>query len=341
MSEEPTTHSMANPLAIGAKLSIEQFSKLIAICSSCLYVIGFVAVTSYLSTKGIYDQALLSARYLMAGGLTLVVGGFYYFMVWKKVVQRINTGIRWPTPISQPLRLFLDTYYAIEFAYACCYVSAIVCSVLVPNSQALLISILLSVGFLIDGLLVSLGAYQAWRLMSYVATAILNATLCVAFLIYGFSRPPLLALAGTFLTFTIVGSVVVSSPSWKSIEDRIYSRLYLAFYAVIAVCTFGATVYSKIDQRFGGQAAQKAEVLLAAEASSDLKSYLDTNKNQTFLIFESDTAITIQLGDPNAKSSKVMKIDKKLVQGITATPPTLSDAGAGLSEQIKTLLSHK
>ena len=136
MTETPTTVPPANREESFSRLRIEEFSKLLALCSSGLYVLGFMVVTSYLSTKGIYDQSLLSARYLMAGGITLVVGGFYYFMVWKKLLILVATGIKWPTTPGTALRAFLDSYYAVELFYRCCYVAALLCSIAFCNILA-------------------------------------------------------------------------------------------------------------------------------------------------------------------------------------------------------------
>jgi hypothetical protein len=61
--------------------SLERAPAMLAAISTSLYVVGFLVVTGFLGAKGIHDHPFLSARYIMAGGLTAVCAAMYYFFV--------------------------------------------------------------------------------------------------------------------------------------------------------------------------------------------------------------------------------------------------------------------
>lgn len=102
--------SLGKDTPTGKHSLIERMPALIALSTSLLYVLGFVVFNSYLASKGIYDQTLLSTKYIMAGGLVLLILGAYHYFVWRKVLDRIKRGVVWHKPPGFILRVFLDTY---------------------------------------------------------------------------------------------------------------------------------------------------------------------------------------------------------------------------------------
>ena len=45
----------------------------------------------------------------------------YYFFVQRKVIERIQIGVRWHEELTEPMGAFLDTYYVVEHVFGCCF----------------------------------------------------------------------------------------------------------------------------------------------------------------------------------------------------------------------------
>lgn len=316
------------------KPDIEGITKLIAIGSSGLYILGFLVVTSYLATKGIFDQSLVNSKYVMTGGLTAIVIGIYYYFVWRKIVYRVKIGIKWPVTIGSAFRIFLDTYYTVEFIIFCCFSATFVCSLFIPGSQFYPVMVVLAFAYLIEIIFLKFGVYEKYLKLAFVVTFAVNTTTVVLFSAYAFKHPPLFSLAMLFLTFSFAGSVIIASPSWTSVEDRTYSRLYLALCGLTAVIGFGVTVFPHIDPRFGGQKPVQVEVTLSSEAVDSMKRQVEDAQSKRYLIFESDAVVVIQLGE-SSKDSKVLRIEKKLVQGLATYPSIAVTSQEDIAKQIQ------
>ncbi len=320
-------------------LDLEYATKLVALASSGLYILGFLVVTSYLATKGIFDQSLISAKYLMTGGLTALTVGIYYYFVWRKIVDRVKVGVKWPTPINPGFRIFLDSYYAVEFAYGCCFTATSICMLFAQAAQPYPIAFVLTLAFLIDTIFLNTGFYAKHRKWAFLITFALNATATMAFLVYAYKHPPLLSLAGIFLAFSITGSIVIASPSWSSSEDRNYSRFYLAICALTGVIGFGATVYPHIDARFGGQKPVQVDILLAPDAVDSIRNKILSKAPENYLVFESESVVAIQLGK-SFGDGEILRFDRKLVQGMITRTSNSVSADEDIGKQMREIFSR-
>jgi hypothetical protein len=316
---------------------IEKAPIVLATMSSTLYVIGFVVVTSYLATNGINDQSLLNTKYLLAGALVCTTMLGYYFFVWRKIVARVREGISWPSPIGSFLRVFLDTYYVVVDVYACCFVATMLLGLFGYASEYIAVQILLTLPFVFDVVLINTSAYRQYRTSCFVVTFITYSVAVMLYLLFAASHQPLLSLILVLVSFTIIGSVVISSPTWKSGEDRAYGVFYLTLYMLLAVIGFGATVYEYISPKYGGGASTQVSVHLSSEADASIQRAFNEHSGKVYLVLQTDTNSTFRFGDAT-EDSRYFQVDRKLVKAIQFQP-TIKPAGKPIVEQVKDLLS--
>lgn len=309
--------------AIDTSGFFERFPVVIAATSTTLYVLGFVVVTSYLASKGIYDQSLLNTKYLLAGALTAVVMLAYYFFVWRKVIDRIRIGVRWSEPFGDAWRTFLDTYYSIEHVFGCCFV-AIMLLVLAGHNEYAPIQVYVFIVFGVNFLLLRWGIYKRFPRLCFITTFALNSWAIASCIAYGYIYQPLLALILLLLSMTVVGSVVMASESWQSGKDRIYGIFYISLYALLGIVGFGATVYEHISPKFGGAAPAAVEIFFSADTDEQIRKRFDANSNKVFLILETDTNSIFRIDDP-AGVPNYLQVDRRLIRALAFTPTTKPD----------------
>lgn len=320
----------------------ERLPVLAASASTALYVLGFIVVTSYLATNGIYDQSLLSTKYILAGALTAVVMLTYYFFVWRKVVERIQSGVRWHQKLTEPMRGFLDVYYVVEHVFGCCFAALMLLTILGHHEYSpIQISVFLA--FCIDFVLIKFGGYKHFPRVCFSISFILNSAAISLCLLFGYFYQPLLSLIMVFLTITLTGSLVMTSIGWRSGEDKHYGVFYIALYVVLGVIGFGATVFDQISPKYGGAQPANVAVYLAADADDEIKKLFKSNEGKTFMVLETSDSSTFRLGTAEEKPNFV-KLERGLVKGVVFQPPqeTSDDKkrGQSLRDAIEGLLKH-
>jgi hypothetical protein len=301
--------------SMNAAVILEKLPLVMAAVSSTLYVLGFIVVTSYLAGIGIYDQPLISTKYILAGALVTVVSIAYYFFVWRRVVERVRIGVRWPTQPSALLRVFLDTYYVVEHAFGCCFV-AVMLLTLMGHSEYIGVQVLVMIAFGIDFLLIYTNSYAHYRRLSFALTFVLNFLAIGICWVFGYSHQPLLSLIVIFLSLTLVGSMVLASENWKSGGDRPYGIFYIALYVLIGVIGFGATVYEFINPKYGGSAPTLVTVQLSSSVDDSIRNQLKANEKNVYLLLETDSRSTFKIGVTGTATS-ILQLDRKDVQAIT------------------------
>lgn len=321
---------------------IERLPVLAAGASSALYVLGFVVVTSYLASKGIYDQSLLSTKYVLAGALTVVVMLTYYFFVWRKIVERIQNGVRWHQKLTEPMRTFLDSYYVVEHVFGCCFVALMLLTILGHHEYGP-IQMIVFLTYGIDLVLLRSGGYKRFPRVCFTVTFILNSAAITLCLLFGYLYQPLLSLIMVFLTITLTASLVMASAAWRSGEDKHYGVFYIALYVVLGVIGFGATVFDQISPKYGGAQPANVAVHLATDADDEIKKLFMDNEGKVFLVLETSDSSTFRLGTAEGKPNFV-KLDRGLVKGIVfQPPPEMSDdekRGQSLRDAMGKLLKH-
>lgn len=330
-----------NKISSTPNFGLEKIPTLLAISTSVLYVLGFLVVTSYLASKGIYEQALISPKYIMAGALIAVIVAAYYFFVWRKVVSLVRDGIRWPSQVTPAFRIFLDTYYSIEMVFACCLVSAWIGGLLISNLYVLPMQLVLFFAAIFDLLLLKTGVYRSRRKTAFIVTFGVNVISILGFFFYGILNPSLFTLWSILLAFTIIGSVVISSSPWKSGEDKIYGVFYLFVVGVLGIVSFGATVYEHISPKFGGAEPSRVSVTLDSESNDEIRKNLATAAGKVYLVLDSDLSVTFRLGD-DTKDAQYLRLDRKLVKSMLfERPPRKEPEEVHLANQLRALFTNK
>lgn len=319
MEDNAIADSPHKDMHIKSILNVERLPVLIALSTSLLYVFGFVAFNSYLASKGIYDQTLLSTKYIMAGGLVLIILGGYYYFVWRKILDRIKRGVVWHKPISPIFRVFLDFYYVTEFVFGCAMLVAWLAGLLMPDVYALFALLATGLAFIFDMALIHYSVYKKYRLLAFVLSFTFYWMAIFAYAVWGLTNPPLLSLWGIFVSFTILGSIVLSSPSWADNRDKGYSIFYLSIYVVVSVAGIGATTLEYINPRFGGAVPSKVTVSLAREIDDEIKRQFTAVNTEVYLIQETDD-VSIFLLKTNSDFKKYIRLDKKFVTALTYEP---------------------
>lgn len=103
--------------------TLEKAPALLAAVSTSLYAVGFLVVTGFLGSKGIHDHPFISARYIMAGGLTAVCSLMYYFFVWRKMARRARHGFKFRPGLSPAFGGYVTHYYVLEDLFNCAFFS--------------------------------------------------------------------------------------------------------------------------------------------------------------------------------------------------------------------------
>lgn len=300
--------------------SAEKLPAFVALITSALYGLGFLVWTAYLASKGISDQTLFSARYVLAGGLVVVIGLAYYFFVWRKMAKRALDGIKLPPKVTKLGRAFFDMYYVGEDVSACCFVSAWLAGTLIPSIDATPAQIASTLAFGIDRFLFGRGrALRRPRLifgLSFVVQCACN----LFFIAYGAYNTPLLSLFAILMAITMICSGILTSDAWKSSTDRNYSIFYIAFTIIVGVVTFSATVFGHISAKYGGGEPTKAVVVLSSDAGEPIRQAFNTAGKDIFVVLDTGSATTFQLGAA-AEHPRLVQIDHKFIRATFFEPP--------------------
>lgn len=305
----------------------EQAPVLLAFVTSVLYGMGFLVWTSYLASKGISDQSLLSTKYVLAGALLAIVAVAYYFFVWRHMAKRAVRGYGSPKDMGKVFRVFLDTYFVGEDAFACCFVSAWLTGFLCPDVFAEPAQIVLLLGFTLDRFLFGSKIVNKRPRLTFAISFLLQGACMAFFFLFAALYPPLLSLFFTLLSVTIVGQFILTSSVWKSKEDHGYSIFYLGFMMLVGVVAFGATFYEHVSPKYGGAAPARVSVTLAPDAEKMIRDAFSQAKSDLFLIVDSDSATVFRLGSAQTQT-KVVRLDHKLIQAIFVEPPPQKTAAS-------------
>ena len=303
---------------------LERAPALIALATSLLYVLGFLVFNGYLASKGIYDQELLNTKYIMAGGLILIVITAYYYFIWRKIVFRIKNGILWHKPLGPFLRIFLDTYYALELVFGCAFLASWIAGLLMPDVYVLPVQLVTMLALAIDFTLMYFSLYQSYRLGSHIFSFVSFTCAIAVYFVWGSFNPPLISLLGIFVTYTFIGSVALASPIWNDKSDKNYGVFYLAIYLIVGVISFGTTTLEYISPRFGGTLPSKVTVTLARDTEDEIKQKFTAAGSDVFLIDETENVSLFYLGK-DTDHKKYLQLNRKFISAITYEPPTINE----------------
>lgn len=311
----------------------EKLPAVVALISSAFYGLGFLVWTAYLASKGISDQTLFSARYVLAGGLVVVISFAYYFFVWRKMAKRALDGIRLPPNTTKFGRIFYDLYFVVEDISGCCLVSAWLAGILIPSIDATpaQVASIVAVGF--DRLLFRRGRILKWPRLIFALSFVIQCACNSFFIVYGAFNTPLLFLFSILMTITIICATILTSDTWKSPIDRNYSIFYIAFTIIVGVVTFSATVFGHISAKYGGGEPTKAVVVLSADTDQQIRQAFNKAGKDIFVLLDTGNVTTFQLGTAVDQTSLV-QIDHKFIRATFIEPPRVKppfsvDLGAG------------
>lgn len=297
-------------------LSIERVPTILAASSATLYILGFIVATSFYVSRGINDPVLLSPRYIMAGALVALTLLGYYFFVGRRLLTFGRRTVEEPPRFGPKFRGFLQAYDFLEVIGACCGAAAWIGGLLISDISALPAQIVFVIAYLLDAALFRSVIRDRYPRTVYGLSALVQFVAISIFYIYCAINLSLLYLLAEYIGFTLVGIMVFTSPSWRS-GDRSYGIFTIALIGLLGVINFGATVYENISPKFGGAEPPRIEILLAADASEELKNTIMNSSSDLYLLLEADSSITVRLG--REKNSRSLRMDKKFVSGVIFT----------------------
>lgn len=301
---------------------IERLPVFAASASSVLYVLGFIVVTSYLASHGVYDQSLLNAKYILAGSLIAVVMLAYYFFVWRKVADQILNGMHSHSKLSGVSQFLLVGYYVVEHAFACLFTALMLLTLLGLHEYSSIQTIVF-LTFGIDLFLQKSGCYAKFPKVSFSLTFFLNGVVFIACFVFGYVHQPLSSLIAIFLTVTLAGTVVITSEGWRVGGEKYYGIFFISLYVVLGVIGFGATVYEHISPKYGGALPVKVQVHLDQDVADDIKKIFSQSGENVFLVVESSDYSTFRLGElGDGELSRFITLDRDLVKAVLFQSPS-------------------
>jgi hypothetical protein len=320
MSDSNASTTAAPPGQSGDKKKEfgEGVPRLIAVISSLLYASGFVVWTGYLGANGIYEQSLVSAKYILSGGLVSLIAGVYYFWVWRKMAARFVEMPQGPAPNSPVLRQFLFVYFIVEDIFCCAVTASALTGMFVTSIYVDPVAVPGITLAVVDSLLFQSKLVRQHFRLALATSFLLVCLYLIWFFVYGAFNPPLVSFAVVLVTITWVGFFIRSLGPNK--EDAVYSAFYLGLMATISVATFGATVFGYIDPRFGGAQPSRVSVVLAGDAGPEIREAFENAGLNLHLIIEDDHASVFRLRDQGYEA-RIVRLDKDLIRAVFYFPP--------------------
>lgn len=303
--------------------NFEKAPALLAGASTVLYVLGFLVVTGFLASRGIQDHPLLSARYVMAGGLLLACSLIYYFFVWRKIAIRVGDGVKFHPKFSKFFRAYVTNYFLLDDLFGCMYFAIWLVALFgfVPGAQ-LFAATSIAV-FALDRAIFVWG--RRYPRACYLLSGLL---LCLAGLAFWITAaifaPLILEMFFVAWGFTLVSTMVLTSEDWYLRKNRFYAVFYLVLMAIFAAISFGATVYGQLNPRFGGGQPARVKVIFSKDAGPEIRMPVEIASKDVFLISDEKDALTLELG-VTAKDKRVFRLDRALIQAIQFEPMIQQD----------------
>ena len=319
--DQPSVKGPESPHAPTLSSHLERAPAMVATATAGLYVAGFLIVNSHLASKGVHDLPLVSARYVVAGGLFFAAAIVYYFFVWRKVAKRAREGIALPPDATPFQRFFLHNYWLLEDFFGCAFFSAWFIGLTASSPLTAVAQITTVVVFALDqGLFGSRIFNEAiWRKF-YASAALLVFGIAVVAWV-GIQKTPVLLVFVLAAVFTELSAAILTSPGWKDGSDRLWGRVYLSIYSVVLCTMFGSTVYGQLSARLGGGAAPTVIPLLNPDASPKLHDLLSSSVKTIHLLSIGEEAVVLEL-NAGLPDTKVVRVSRALMQGLVFHPPS-------------------
>ena len=309
-------------------IGIDKLPTIIAISTTVLYVLGFIVVNAYMTTKGITEQSLISSKYISAGVLLLVVSLMFYFFVLKHTDNRARNGVLLNLAWSNIFKIYIHNFYFLEDIFSCCFFSvwvlqigassigtlslAVVMSTLVAICNLLSDSKTLPIRaiFILKGLLYLLGVTIFHLVGTYEQT-----------LTYLFFSSFVFYCAYVVAATTFENSQKLSSSFGKLLIglNTGWGQTFVGIYAIIAATIFGAFTYGHITPRFGGGSPPRVEPILAENANEQIKKIFNDANQGIYLLTVSDKTAIFEV-DKDGQEKKVIQIPSDQLNGIIYAP---------------------
>lgn len=308
-----------------------------AAASTALYVAGFLVVTSHLSTRGVFDQPLLSTKYILAGGLISIVAAVYYYFVLRRMHYRITAKPTQQTTTSEGWQVFQAIYLTVEIAYSCCF-SALLLLILLGYPEVLYIQLIIATAFGLDKALNSFSAHSKFNKSAQVFILVLYTAVTLFCFFVAPLHNPLLPLILAFIGLSIMFFTVLSSRSWNNKEDLGFCYFYIALYVLSGIITFGVTTYGRISPKYGGAAPIKVVIQPSGEVGKEVQSTIEEYKDKTYLVLETQDNLFFHL-DPEGEKEKYYSVNRDMINGLIRQPTPNTHGPLDLSSSVRAALN--
>lgn len=296
---------------------IKNLGTIFAVLSAILYGVGYLVVASYLASKGISAQMLITPKYMLTGILMVSMLGFFYFYIWRKIPELISKTHHAINLKSRLSTSFFSLYFIVEIGYRICITALVVLTIFGKN-ELIPLFILLLIPFAIDVFFKRLDGYKKHLILCYLISLFFYALAIYIVISHGQKNKVLGELTIQFATLTILSLTIFYSGTWIKGLDRIYSISYLIIFLATIAISFGSGIYEEISPKFGGGAPIQVEVNLTPEASLDLSRQFSKSVNSIYLIVQTDDNSIFKIVKNDAEFSYI-QIRNSLINSISST----------------------